>query len=76
MSARAKVRSDDCNRVSFPRRFPFALVSPSARTKNASLIIGRRTRLTTNPGPLFTVIDDFPSFCANASTASCVASLV
>jgi hypothetical protein len=35
---------------------PVALASPSASTKKASLIIGSRMRLTTNPGPLLTVI--------------------
>src|ERR1700758_528767 len=53
-----------------------ALAYPSESTKKASLIIGNRMRLTTNPGALFTVIGDFPSCTASAAAASWVASLV
>src|SRR5258705_110194 len=59
-----------------PSSISVALVSPSARTKKASLIIGSRIRLTRKPGPLLTVIGDLPSCNANVSMASCVASLV
>src|ERR1700730_6678651 len=53
-----------------------ALAYPSASTKKASLIIGNRTRLTTNPGALLTVMGDLPSCVASAAAASWVASLV
>src|ERR1700730_10217589 len=53
-----------------------ALAYPSARTKKASLIIGNRMRLTTNPGALLTVMGDLPSCTASAAAASCIASLV
>ena len=59
-----------------PASMSSGVASPSASTKNASLIMGTRMRLTTKPGAFLTVIGVLPSVSANVLTASWVASLV
>ena len=59
-----------------PASMSSGVASPSERTKNASLIIGTKIRLTTKPGAFLTVMGLLPRRLANACTASCVASEV
>ena len=52
------------------------LATPSCKTKNASLIMGRRMRFTTKPGELWTVMGSLPILVAIARTALRVSGLV
>ena len=59
-----------------PASMSSGVAKPSANTKNASLIMGIKMRLTTKPGAFLTVMGVLPKRSAMALTASCVASLV
>ena len=53
-----------------PASISSGVARPSARTKNASLIIGTKMRFTTKPGAFLTVIGSLPKsfamFCTSA----------
>ena len=59
-----------------PASISSGVAKPSASTKNASLIIGTKIRLTTKPGAFLTVMGLLPKRLASAWTASWVASVV